>query len=78
MERKGDAMEWQLMTEEQKDITGMVRKFLENELAPVVKEYEEKGEFPMEVFRKCGELGIWGLISRRSTAARALTCSPCR
>ncbi len=54
-------MEWQLMTEEQKDITGMVRKFLENELAPVVKEYEEKGEFPMEVFRKCGELGIWGL-----------------
>ena len=50
MKRKGDAMEWQLMTEEQKDITGMVRKFLENELAPVVKEYEEKGEFPMEVF----------------------------
>ena len=25
-------MEWQLMTAEQKDITGLVRKFLENEL----------------------------------------------
>ena len=31
-------MEWQLMTAEQKDITGLVRKFLENELAPLVQE----------------------------------------
>ena len=31
-------MEWQLMTAEQKDITGLVRKFLENELAPLVRD----------------------------------------
>lgn len=54
-------MEWQLMTEEQKDITGMIRSFLEKELAPIVAEYDEKSEFPMEVFKKIGEMGLWGM-----------------
>ncbi len=54
-------MEWQLMTKEQKDITGIIRNFLEKELAPVVPEHEEKSEFPMEVFKKIGEIGLWGL-----------------
>ena len=54
-------MEWQLMTKEQKDITGIIRNFLEKELAPVVPEHEEKSEFPMEVFKKIVEIGLWGL-----------------
>lgn len=54
-------MEWQLMTEEQKDITGLVRGFLKKELAPKVAEYDVKSEFPMEVFQKTGEIGLWGL-----------------
>ena len=44
-------MEWQLMTAEQKDITGLVRKFLENELAPLVQECDGVSRFPMEVFK---------------------------
>ena len=47
-------MEWQLMTAEQKDITGLVRKFLENELAPLVQECDGVSRFPMEVFKKNG------------------------
>ena len=54
-------MEWQLMTAEQKDITGLVRKFLENELAPLVQECDGVSRFPMEVFKKMGEIGLWGM-----------------
>jgi len=49
------------LTEEQVKIQKMVRDFAENELKPTILERDAKGEFPMELFRKLGETGIYGL-----------------
>ena len=38
-----------------------VRKFVESEINPFVNEWEEKGEFPKELYRIAGEAGILGI-----------------
>ena len=38
----------------------LLRQILQKELAPVVEEYDRKGEFPMEVFHKLHEAGFFG------------------
>ena len=53
--------EYALLTEEQAELKKMIRTVLEKELAPLVKEYDVKSEFPMQVFRKLGEIGLWGM-----------------
>lgn len=53
--------EYALLTEEQAELKKMIRTVLEKELAPLVKEYDLKSEFPMQVFRKMGEIGLWGM-----------------
>ncbi|MEH7333325.1 acyl-CoA dehydrogenase [Neobacillus drentensis] len=47
-------------TEEQEMMRKMVRDFAENEIAPFIEKME-KGEFPREVLRKMGELGLMGI-----------------
>lgn len=48
-------------TEEEIEIQKIVRKFVENEMAPTIIERDKKGEFPTEIFKKFGETGIYGL-----------------
>jgi len=38
-----------------------VREFVEREIKPFVDEWEEKGEFPEELYPKAGEAGILGI-----------------
>jgi acyl-CoA dehydrogenase len=47
-------------TEEQEMMRKMVRDFAENEIAPFIDRME-KGEFPREILRKMGELGLMGI-----------------
>jgi acyl-CoA dehydrogenase len=47
-------------TTEQKMMRKMVRDFAENEIAPFVERMEQ-GEFPREILRKMGELGLMGI-----------------
>ncbi|MFE8698033.1 acyl-CoA dehydrogenase [Cytobacillus sp. FJAT-53684] len=47
-------------TEEQEMMRKMVRDFAQTEIAPFV-ENMEKGEFPREILRKMGELGLMGI-----------------
>jgi acyl-CoA dehydrogenase len=39
-----------------------LRKFLEKEIIPHIMEWEEKKDFPNEVFRKVGEVGCHGIL----------------
>jgi alkylation response protein AidB-like acyl-CoA dehydrogenase len=39
----------------------MVRDFAETEVAPGAEERDEKEEFPMELWKRCGELGLAGV-----------------
>jgi acyl-CoA dehydrogenase len=48
-------------TEEHEELRASVRRFVQNEIAPHVEEWEEAREFPRELFDRCGELGFLGL-----------------
>lgn len=39
----------------------MVREWCEAELAPRAREWDAAATFPVEVFRRCGELGLFGI-----------------
>lgn len=46
----------------QEMITQMVRDFSEKEIRPHVMKWDESQEFPVEVFKKMGELGMMGVL----------------
>ena len=48
------------LNEEQKMIQDTIRKFADEEIAPVAAEYDKKGEFPRHVFEKLAGLGFMG------------------
>jgi alkylation response protein AidB-like acyl-CoA dehydrogenase len=50
------------LTEEQRQLQSAVRAFAEGEIAPHVSEWDEKSEFPHEVVKKLGEMGLLGVI----------------
>ena len=49
-------------TEEQKQLRRQVREFAEAEIASHVLEWDESQIFPLEVIKKCGQLGFLGVI----------------
>lgn len=51
---------FQPFSEEHAEFRKTVRAFAEKELAPHVEEWEESGCFPNSVFKRAGELGIFG------------------
>lgn len=56
----GRIMDFEL-TEEQKMIRKTVRDFAEKEIRPVRAEYDEKEEYPIDILRKLGDIGIMGM-----------------
>jgi alkylation response protein AidB-like acyl-CoA dehydrogenase len=50
------------LNQEQRLLKSTVREFAEGELAPHAREWDEKQDFPREVFRKLGELGLMGVV----------------
>ncbi len=48
-------------TEEQARFRNSVRVFVEREVIPAAPELDERDEFPRALFRRCGELGYFGL-----------------
>jgi len=49
-------------TENQKMIAEMVRNFAAREMAPFVREWDESQEFPVQLMKKLGELGLMGVL----------------
>lgn len=49
------------LTEEQEMFRRSVAEFVDREVAPRAAEIDERGEFPEDLFRRCGELGYFGL-----------------
>ncbi|ELZ99004.1 acyl-CoA dehydrogenase [Haloferax mucosum ATCC BAA-1512] len=52
-------MEYNL-TDEQRAIRDEVRRFAENEIAPVASEYDESETYPYEIVQKAAEMGLTG------------------
>ena len=47
-----------LLTEEQKDLKQLIHQFMIEEVKPHISEYDESGEFPVDIYRKAFELGF--------------------
>jgi alkylation response protein AidB-like acyl-CoA dehydrogenase len=50
------------LTDEQQQIRDMVREFAESEIKPHIAEWDEAQHFPVDTFKKAGELGLLGVI----------------
>lgn len=50
------------LTKEQEMIRKEVRRFAETEIAPIAGELDEKEEFSVELTRKMGEIGLFGMF----------------
>lgn len=50
------------MNENQQMIADMIRKFGKDHILPKLMEWDESQEFPVEVFKKLGELGLMGVL----------------
>jgi hypothetical protein len=50
------------LSEEQQLLKKTVREFAEAEIGPHAREWDERQEFPREVFTKLGELGLMGVV----------------
>jgi short-chain 2-methylacyl-CoA dehydrogenase len=60
------------LTTEQKMIRREVRKFAENEIAPVAPELDEKEEFSAALTQKMGEIGLFGMFVSEEYDGQAL------
>jgi len=60
VEREHSAMDFTL-NEEQQAIRDTCRDFAEQEIKPLAEEMDRTGEFPYEIVRKMGKLGLLGL-----------------
>ena len=49
------------LTEEQELFRKSIHDFVEKEIAPAAAELDERGEFPLALFQRCGQLGYFGL-----------------
>ncbi|MEH7691665.1 acyl-CoA dehydrogenase family protein, partial [Bacillus velezensis] len=49
------------LTKEQQMVREMVRDFAKNEIAPKAHEVDQSSVFPIDTFKKIGELGLLGI-----------------
>lgn len=49
------------LTKEQQMVREMVKDFAKKEIAPHAEHVDQTGEFPMQTFKKMGELGLMGI-----------------
>jgi glutaryl-CoA dehydrogenase len=49
-----------LLTEEERQVRDMVRRFVDDEVNPIIEEHHRAGTFPREKLKTLGELGLYG------------------
>ena len=50
-----------VLSEEEKIVWETARKFVDEELMPIMGEYFDKGDFPVHLIKRMGELGLFGV-----------------
>ena len=50
------------MSPEIEAVRDMVTRFMQNEVIPVMEDFEKRGEIPRELIKKAGEAGIYGAV----------------
>src|SRR5258708_2566910 len=60
-ENKTTTMDFSI-NENQRMIADMIKKFSDDHIRPKMMEWDESQVFPVEVFKKLGELGLMGVL----------------
>ena len=60
-------------TENQRMIADMIKNFAEKEIRPNIMKWDETQEFPVEVFKKLGELGLMGAVVPQEYGGSGMT-----
>jgi len=60
------------LTPEQKQVRALARDFAEREVGPVIREFDEKHEFPHEILKKLGGTGLLGALVPEQYGGAAL------
>ena len=50
----------ELLSEEQKLVRESVRSYVKKEISPIIEEYAQRAEFPVQIVQQLGELGCFG------------------
>ena len=50
----------ELLSEEHKLIRESVRNYVKKEISPIIEEYAQKAEFPVQIVKQMGDLGCFG------------------
>ena len=50
------------INENQKMIADMIQQFGKQNITPFVRDWDDKQTFPVQVFKKLGELGLMGVL----------------
>ena len=50
----------ELLTEEHKLIRDTVRAYVKKEISPIIEDYAQRAEFPVQIVKQMGELGCFG------------------
>jgi len=64
------------LNEHQEMVREMVRSFAEEKIRPSAAERDRSGEFPLEIFREMGELGLLGMLVVGMTVSNSVCCWP--
>src|SRR5687767_8503643 len=49
------------LTEEQREFRALLRSFVDREIIPVAREWEQSGRYPTEIVRGMAEMGLFGI-----------------
>jgi glutaryl-CoA dehydrogenase len=49
-----------LLTEEHKHIRDAVRNYVKKEISPIIEDYAQRAEFPEQIVKQMGDLGVFG------------------
>ncbi len=50
----------ELLTEEHRLIRDTVRNYVKKEISPIIEDYAQRAEFPQQIVKQMGELGVFG------------------
>ncbi|MEI6585589.1 MAG: acyl-CoA dehydrogenase family protein [Sediminibacterium sp.] len=50
----------ELLTEEQKLIRHSVRSYVKKEISPIIEDYAQRAEFPIQIVKQLGDMGCYG------------------
>jgi glutaryl-CoA dehydrogenase len=50
----------ELLTEEHKMVRESVRNYVKKEISPIIEDYAQRAEFPVQIVKQMGDLGVFG------------------